>query len=127
MRARAPEPVPLLLTVPRILRLTLTCKPVRLRPSNLLTYMEHTVPTIAQLKVAQAREFPDYVQLTPVQILTWAERAPNEAQRRLRYRALAQCLAFDAVLFYRTNEVSGSLGARYGTESHEYLSGFDFL
>lgn len=88
------------------------------KPSTPLTY--------ADLRAAQFREFPDSLLIPTSAMLKWAESATTDAARLMRYRALAYTLPFSPVLFYRTHE-SGSLGARYGTEPHEYMSGFDFL
>ena len=78
--------------------------------------------TMNQLWEAQKREFPDSVQVLPGAMLSWAASDPNKYHQRMV--SIALTVQFDKVLFYVTDPNGGSIGARYGVEGHEYISGF---
>ena len=78
--------------------------------------------TMNELWEAQKREWPNSVQVSPQAMLNWASLDPKEYAQRMA--AIAITIQFDKVLFYVTNPKGGYIGARYGVEGHEYMSGF---
>ena len=75
---------------------------------------------------AQLREWPNSVRLKPHLLLHWAHTAPNADQRYQRMAALALTTQHPRVLFYITGPEGGYIGARFGTEPDQYISGFNF-
>jgi len=76
-----------------------------------------------KLMEAQQREWPNSTRLTPHQMMQWADKGADDEQKLIRYMRIASALYFPRVVFYLT--ASGHIGARYGLEGSQYMSGFN--
>jgi hypothetical protein len=79
-----------------------------------------------RLFAAQLREWPNSLRLLPHTVLQWAYGAPNNDQRFQRMAAIAITTQHSRVLFYITDPKGGYIGARFGTDPEQYISGFGF-
>jgi hypothetical protein len=82
--------------------------------------------TYRELLDAQLREWPNSMRLQPYMLLHWAHSAPDADQRYQRMVAIAGTTQHPRVLFYITDPKGGYIGARYGLEPDQYISGFGF-
>ena len=81
--------------------------------------------TYKELLDAQLREWPNSARLLPYMMLHWAHTAPAD-QRYQRMAAIAGTTLHPRVLFYITDPKGGYIGARFGLEPDQYISGFGF-
>ena len=76
------------------------------------------------LIAAQEEYFPGSTILDGGQVLTWAHDLPKDSEERnRRLAAIASTVQHDTVVFYLTPR--GNIGARFGTDGADYISGFN--
>lgn len=80
-----------------------------------------------RLWAAQEMQWPNSVRVLPQELLVWAHNGANSEERFRRMSVIATTTQFDRVMFYITDPDGGHIGARYGVEPHEYISGFNFF
>ncbi len=78
------------------------------------------------LLAAQLREWPNSVRLSPYMLLHWAYSSSNADHRFQRMSSIAMTTQHPRVLFYITDPEGGFVGARFGTDPEQYISGFSF-
>ena len=71
----------------------------------------------------QQDEFPGSVALTGSQVLDWAYLANDREELTRRLAAVAHTVQHGQVMFYLTP--AGNIGARFGTDPQDYISGFN--
>ena len=75
----------------------------------------------------QLQEWPNSVRLKPYQLLHWAMLGTQE-QRITKLMHLALTTQHSRVVFYLTDRHAGHIGARFGLNGGDYISGFgDYL
>jgi hypothetical protein len=80
--------------------------------------------SFTRLWAAQKAEWPNSIQLLPHDMLIWANSAHTIEVRLRRFMLIAVTTQHDRVLFYITDPKGGYIGARYGLEGGDYISGF---
>jgi hypothetical protein len=79
------------------------------------------------LWATQMEEFPSSRKMDIQDVFAWCDRAHNPTLRANRYAAVALALQWPVGVFYGLGDSYNVRGFRYGTDGHEYMSGFSAL
>lgn len=79
------------------------------------------------LWATQMEEYPNSKRMSVDEVLTWCDRPHDPTLRANRHAAVALALQFPVVIFYGLGDTYKLRGFRYGTDGHEYMSGFGAL
>ena len=81
-------------------------------------------PSHNALWKAQLSFWPESEEISPQEMIKWAEKAPSLLDRLWRYQTIATTIQYPNGIFYRTKPKDGFVGYRYGLKNYEYISGF---
>jgi hypothetical protein len=76
---------------------------------------------------AQIREYRSSRRMDMAAVYKWCDSAKDLENKMCRYMAVANALQYPVVVFYGLGDAVHLRGFRYGTNGHEYVSGFGAL
>lgn len=79
------------------------------------------------LWATQLEEYPTSRRMDMQDVYAWCDKGKTDANKRARYAAVALALQWPVGVFYGLGDRCCVRGFRYGTDGHEYMSGFSVL
>lgn len=79
------------------------------------------------LWATQLEEFPTSRRMSIQEVYEWADKPMDAAKRAARWSGIALAMQYPVVVFYGLGDSHRLRGFRFGTDGHEYMSGFGSL
>jgi hypothetical protein len=79
------------------------------------------------LWATQLEEYPNSRRMDMQDVYAWCDKGKTDADKLRRYSTVALALQYPVVVFYGLGDRCCVRGFRYGTDGHEYASGFKIL